>query len=155
MYCWYIRNTYLENNLKNPTRTTQCGVGVDLSRIMLPTYLLAAREDHIVPWRTAYATTGLLGGETRFVLAASGHVAGVINPPFRNKRSYWTNERLSPTTEGWLSSAEEKAGSWWPDWVDWLKRQSAGTKPAPTELGNAKFQPIESAPGRYVQMKVD
>jgi len=155
MYCWYIRNTYLENNLKNPARTTQCGVGVDLSRIMLPTYLLAAREDHIVPWRTAYATTGLLGGETRFVLAASGHVAGVINPPSRNKCSYWTNERLSPTTEGWLSSAEEKAGSWWPDWADWLKRQSAGTKPAPTELGNAKFQPIESAPGRYVQMKVD
>lgn len=154
MYCWYIRNTYLENNLKKPARTTQCGVGVDLSRVVLPTYLLAAREDHIVPWRTAYATTALMRGGIRFVLAASGHVAGVINPPSRNKRSYWTNERVSLSAEGWLSSAEEKAGSWWPDWTDWLKRQSLGTKAAPTELGNAKFRPVEPAPGRYVQMKV-
>jgi polyhydroxyalkanoate synthase subunit PhaC len=155
MYCWYIRNTYLENNIKSPARTVQCGAGVDLSRISLPTYLLAAREDHIVPWRTAYATTGLVRGESRFVLASSGHVAGVINAPSRTKRSYWINERRVPTADEWLSSAQENPGSWWPDWSRWLKSQSAAIKPAPIELGNARYRPIEPAPGRYVRAKVE
>lgn len=155
MYCWYIRNTYLENNIKSPNRTTQCGVRIDLSRIAVPTYLLAAREDHIVPWRTAYATSRTVGKRTRFVLAASGHVAGVINPPSRNKRNYWVNEELSPTAEAWLSNAEERSGSWWPDWDQWLKKQWSGTKPAPTEFGNARFRPIEPAPGRYVRVETE
>jgi polyhydroxyalkanoate synthase len=155
MYCWYIRNAYLENNIKFPGRTTQCGVGVDLSRVVLPTYLLAAREDHIVPWRTAYATSAHVSGDTRFVLAASGHIAGVINPPSRNKRSCWVNDQLSLTPDGWLSEAEEKAGSWWPDWERWLKGHSIGVKPAPTQPGNARFEPIEAAPGRYVLAKAN
>ena len=153
MYCWYIRNTYLENSIKDPGKTTQCGVPVDLSKITVPFYLLASRADHIVPWKTAFRSTDLIGGEARFVLAASGHVAGVINPPARNKRSHWLNGDLESDPQGWFDGAEEKPGSWWPDWSAWMRRHSNGTIPAPVQQGNARFGPIEPAPGRYVKKK--
>ncbi|MGY3586990.1 polyhydroxyalkanoate synthase [Bradyrhizobium sp. USDA 4341] len=153
MYCWYTRNTYLENNLKDPGKTTQCGVPVDFSRITAPFYLLASREDHIVPWKTAFRSKDLIGGEARFVLAASGHVAGVINPPARNKRSHWLSDDSESDPEGWLDGAEERPGSWWPDWNAWLGRHSGGTISAPEVQGSARFNPIESAPGRYVKEK--
>ena len=153
MYCWYTRNTYLENSIKDPGKTTQCGVPIDLSRITAPFYLLASREDHIVPWRTAFRSKDLVGGEARFVLAASGHVAGVINPPGRNKRSHWLNDDLESDPQGWFDGAEERPGSWWPDWNAWMRRRSGGTIPAPVEQGNARFGPIEPAPGRYVKEK--
>ncbi len=153
MYCWYTRNTYLENNIKDPGKTTQCGVPVDLSKIEVPIYLLASREDHIVPWKTAFRSKDLVGGEARFVLAASGHVAGVINPPARNKRSHWLNDDLESDPQGWLDAAEEKPGSWWPDWDAWMRRHSSGTIPAPAQQGNTRFRPIEPAPGRYVKEK--
>ena len=153
MYCWYTRNTYLENNIMDPGKTTQCGVPVDLSKITAPVYLLASREDHIVPWKAAYLTKDLIGGDARFVLAASGHVAGVINPPARNKRSHWLNDELVSDPQRWLEAAQEKPGSWWPDWDAWMKHHSSGTIPAPTELGNAQYHPIEPAPGRYVKLK--
>lgn len=151
MYCWYTRNAYVENNIKDPGGTTQCGVPVDLSGIKAPLYVLAAREDHIVPWRTAYLSTAFVGSAPRFVLAASGHVAGVINPPARNKRSHWVNEDLSCAAEDWLLKATEKPGSWWPDWDAWLKSHSNGVTPAPTRSGNRTYQAIEAAPGRYVK----
>ena len=153
MYCWYTRNTYLENNIKVPGKTTQCGVPVDLSKIDLPIYLLASREDHIVPWKSAFRSKDLVGGEARFVLAASGHVAGVINPPARNKRSHWLNDDLESDPQGWFDAAEERPGSWWPDWDAWLKRYSEGVIPAPDKPGNAQYKPIEAAPGRYVKEK--
>jgi polyhydroxyalkanoate synthase len=153
MYCWYTRNTYLENNIKDPGKTTQCGVPVDLSMISVPFYLLASRADHIVPWKTAFRSIDLVGGEARFVLAASGHVAGVINPPARNKRSHWLNDDLESDPQGWFDGAEEKPGSWWPDWNAWMRRHSNGTIPAPIQQGNARFSPIEPAPGRYVKEK--
>jgi polyhydroxyalkanoate synthase len=153
MYCWYTRNTYLENNIKDPGKTTQCGVPVDLSMISVPFYLLASRADHIVPWKTAFRSKDLVGGEARFVLAASGHVAGVINPPSRNKRSHWLNDDLESDPQGWFDGAEEKPGSWWPDWNAWMRRHSNGTIPAPIQQGNARFSPIEPAPGRYVKEK--
>jgi polyhydroxyalkanoate synthase subunit PhaC len=153
MYCWYTRNTYLENNLRVPGKTTQCGVAVDLSKIDAPLYILASREDHIVPWKSAFRSKDLVGGETRFVLAASGHVAGVINPPARNKRSHWLNDDLESGPQGWLDAAEEKPGSWWPDWDAWMARHSNGKIPAPAQQGNAQFKPIEPAPGRYVKEK--
>jgi polyhydroxyalkanoate synthase len=153
MCCWYTRNTYLENNIKDPGKTTQCGIPVDLSKIEAPVYLLASREDHIVPWKTAYLTKNLMGGGARFVLAASGHVAGVINPPARGKRSHWLNDELVSDPQGWLEAAQEKPGSWWPDWDAWMKHHSNGTIPAPMELGNAQYHPIEPAPGRYVKQK--
>jgi polyhydroxyalkanoate synthase len=153
MYCWYTRNTYLENNIKDPGKTMQCGVPVDFSKIKVPIYLLASREDHIVPWKTAFRSKDLVGGEARFVLAASGHVAGVINPPARNKRSHWLNDDLESDPQGWFDAAEEKPGSWWPDWDAWMRRHSTGTIPAPNQQGDARFSPIEPAPGRYVREK--
>ena len=153
MYCWYTRNTYLENNIKDPGKTTQCGVRVDFSKIDVPIYLLASREDHIVPWKTAFRSKDLVGGEARFVLAASGHVAGVINPPARNKRSHWLNDDLESDPQGWFDAAEEKPGSWWPDWTAWMRRNSSGTVSAPKAQGNGNYPAIEPAPGRYVKLK--
>ena len=119
----------------------------------MPLYVLASREDHIVPWQSAYSSKGLIGTDPRFVLAASGHVAGVINPPARNKRSYWTRDDLNADAADWLEKAEEKPGSWWPDWDAWMKRHSSGTVGAPAHPGNANHPVIEPAPGRYVKQK--
>ena len=148
--CWYMRNMYLENNLRVPGKLAMCGANVDLGKLEMPVYLLATREDHIVPWQSAYQSTRILGGKIRFVLGASGHIAGVINPVSKNKRSYWVNEDVKTEAEGWLTAAEEKKGSWWADWADWLKPLS-GEQRAPRKPGNANYKPIEPAPGRYVR----
>jgi polyhydroxyalkanoate synthase subunit PhaC len=153
MYCWYARNTYLENKIREPGATTQCGERIDLSKVKTPIYILASREDHIVPWQSAYRSKDIMGYEARFVLAASGHVAGVINPPARNKRSHWLNDDVSCEAAKWLDKAEEKPGSWWPDWDQWMKRHSSGRVPAPSHPGNGIFHVIEPAPGRYVRQK--
>lgn len=155
MYCWYARNTYVENNIKDPGKTVQCGVPVDLGKVTVPAYLLASREDHIVPWKSAFRSRDLLGGETRFVLASSGHVAGVINPPARNKRSHWLNDDAESDPQAWLDSARERPGSWWPDWAAWLKQHSTGLVTAPPLQGNEHYQPIELAPGRYARQKTN
>jgi len=158
MYCWYVRNTYLENRLREPGAVVNCGVPVDLGAIGLPSFVLASREDHIVPWKSAYRTVGLLGGDTRFVLGASGHVAGVVNPPAKKKRGFWA----SPATLGnrypadpgqWLAQAEEHPGSWWPLWSQWLAAHAGGERKAPKTLGNRRHKAIEPAPGRYVKEK--
>jgi polyhydroxyalkanoate synthase len=154
MYCWYLRNTYLENKLREPGRTSVLGVPVDFGGIDLPSYVLATREDHIVPWRTAYQTTQLIKGEKRFVLGASGHIAGVINPASRNKRSYWTGDKLSTNADEWLARAAESPGSWWTDWSEWLARRGGGRVKAAARLGNAEFKPLEPAPGRYVKHRI-
>jgi len=153
MYCWYTRNTYLENKIKEAGATTQCGERIDLSKVKVPIYMLASREDHIVPWQSAYRSKDIIGREPRFVLAASGHVAGVINPPARNRRSYWLNDDLNGEAKDWLDKAEEKPGSWWPDWDLWMKRHSGGTVAAPSHPGNEVFRVIEPAPGQYVRQK--
>ena len=148
--CWYMRNLYHDNNLRVPGKLEMCGVKVDLGSLDMPVYLLATREDHIVPWHSAYQSTRILSGKVRFVLGASGHIAGVINPASKNKRSYWVNDDVKVDAAGWLAAAEEKKGSWWPDWVAWLK-PLAGEARAPRKLGSAKCMPIEPAPGRYVK----
>jgi polyhydroxyalkanoate synthase len=153
MYCWYIRNMYLENNLRIPNRLTMCDTPVDLGRVDLPSYVLATVEDHIVPWRSAYRTTGLFKGDTRFVLGASGHIAGVINPASKNKRSYWVSDKRCDDPATWLAGAEEKPGSWWNDWIGWLKPWAEDVLPARTQLGSNLYPPGESAPGRYVKAK--
>jgi polyhydroxyalkanoate synthase len=130
------------------------GSPVDLSRVRHPTYVLATREDHIVPWRTAYRTTQLLKGDMRFVLGASGHVAGIVNPASKNKRSYWTGGKPTGDPESWLAAATEKPGSWWTDWSAWLERFGGERVKARAHLGNAKYKPIEPAPGRYVKDRV-
>jgi hypothetical protein len=155
MFCWYVRNTYLENKLREPGKTIQCGVPVDLSKIDMPAFLYASREDHIVPWHTAYASARLLSGDTTFVLGASGHIAGVINPPAKNKRNYWADGVSGADAEKWLSSAQSVPGSWWPNWTGWLEQQGGPKVPARTLLGNEKYRSIEPAPGRYVKARAD
>jgi polyhydroxyalkanoate synthase len=154
MYCYYLRNTYLENRLCVPGALVNCGVPVDLGKITVPVFVLATREDHIVPWRSAYGTIGLVGGDKTFVLGASGHVAGVVNPAGKNRRSYWTAEAHPPQPDAWLESAEEHKGSWWPRWMDWLARHAGGLRAAPAAAGNVQYQPIEPAPGRYVKQRI-
>ena len=154
MYCWYVRNTYLENKLREPGRVSTMGVPVDLGRVVVPAYVLATREDHIVPWRTAYRTTQLLKGDMRFVLGASGHVAGIVNPASKNKRSYWTGGEPTGEPESWLAAATERPGSWWIDWSAWLERFGGERVKARARLGNAEYKPIEPAPGRYVKHRV-
>jgi polyhydroxyalkanoate synthase len=154
MYCWYLRNTYLENKLRVPGATSVLGVPVDFGKIDLPAYVLATREDHIVPWRTAYQTTQLVKGEKRFVLGASGHVAGVINPASKNKRSYWTSDSVPEKPDDWLSGAAEMPGSWWNDWSEWLARHGGARVKARSRLGNAEFAPLEPAPGSYVKHRI-
>jgi polyhydroxyalkanoate synthase len=154
MYCYYLRNTYLENKLRVPGALTSCGARVDLGRIELPAYIVATREDHIVPWRSAYRTVQLLGGEKTFVLGASGHIAGIVNPLSKNRRSHWTGTPYPAEPEDWLSGATEHPGSWWGRWADWLAQQRGGTRNAPAEIGSKKYQPIEPAPGRYVKERL-
>jgi polyhydroxyalkanoate synthase len=153
MFCWYLRNTYLENKLREPGALTICGEKVDLSRIDAPVYIYGSREDHIVPWESAYASTQILSGPKRYVLGASGHIAGVINPPQKKKRSYWTNEQLDADANQWLEGSTEQPGSWWTDWSDWLKQHAGKEIAAPKTPGNKTYKPIEPAPGRYVKQK--
>jgi polyhydroxyalkanoate synthase len=151
MYAYYIRNMYLENNLKTPGKLRMCGVPVDLRKIVLPAYVLATREDHIVPWHTAYSSARLLRGKTQFVLAASGHIAGVVNPASRNRRNYWVGAKLTKDPERWLKTAESRPGSWWPDWSKWLAQHGGPRVPPRASLGNSQYPVIEPAPGRYVK----
>ena len=153
MYCWYVRNTYLENKLAEPGGTLQCGVPVDLGALDMPAYLYASREDHIVPWQTAYAGHRVLGGETTFVLGASGHIAGVINPAAKNKRNHWVSKRPSGDADQWLAGATDVPGSWWPHWSAWLARHAGPKVAAPKTAARGKYRPIEAAPGRYVKEK--
>ncbi len=153
MYCWYLRHTYLQNELRQPGKLTVCGEKLDLGAIEVPTYIYASREDHIVPWTSAYRSTGIVQGKRRFVLGASGHIAGVINPASKNKRSYWVNERLADTAKAWFDAATEKPGSWWRDWAGWLAEQGGVMVAAPKARGTRKHKPIEPAPGRYVRQK--
>ena len=159
MFCWYLRNAYLENNLRVPGKLTVAGERLDFSNIAAPTFIYASREDHIVPWVSAYASTGLLNpkapDKNRFVLGASGHIAGVINPAKKNKRSYWTNDKLDPDAQAWLDGATEHPGSWWSEWAGFLASHGGQKIKAPRKFGNAAFPPIEPAPGRYVKVKAE
>jgi polyhydroxyalkanoate synthase subunit PhaC len=154
MYTWYLRNTYFENNLVKPGKCTVCGEKVDLRKVDIPVYIYGSREDHIVPIAGAYASTQHLPGRKRFVMGASGHIAGVINPPAKNKRSYWTNDQLPKTHAQWLQGAKEHPGSWWNDWMGWLKPHGGKQIPAPRRYGKGEYKVIEPAPGRYVKAKV-
>ena len=153
MYAWYLRNTYFENNLVKPGKCTVCGEKVDLGKLDMPVFIYGSREDHIVPIVGAYASTRHLPGKKRFVMGASGHIAGVINPPANKKRSYWTNEKLPQTFDEWLKGAKEHPGSWWPEWSGWLKGYAGKQIPAPKSYGKGKYKAIEPAPGRYVKAK--
>jgi len=153
MYCWYLRHTYLQNDLKVPGRLTVCGEKIDLGAIEAPVFVYGSREDHIVPWMAAYASTPLFKGKVRFTLGASGHIAGVINPPAKKKRSYWSSDKVPASAEKWFEGATEHPGSWWTDWTGWLKPMGGKLVAAPKGPGNRNYKAIEPAPGRYVKAK--
>jgi polyhydroxyalkanoate synthase len=155
MYAWYLRNTYLENNLVKPGKLVVCGEKVDFRKVDLPVYIYGSREDHIVPIGASYASVQHLPGKKRFVMGASGHIAGVINPPVKKKRSHWTNDKLPASHEEWQAGATEHPGSWWTDWSHWLKPHAGKQVPAPKRYGKGiAYKAIEPAPGRYVTVKV-
>jgi len=159
MFCWYLRNTYLENSLKVPGKLKVAGEKVDLSKIAAPAFIYASREDHIVPWNSAYQSTRILNNKNpelnKFILGASGHIAGVINPAAKKKRSYWTNDARPASHDEWFNGAVEHPGSWWGEWSEFLAAHGGKDVKARSKLGNAKYVPIEAAPGRYVKAKAD
>jgi polyhydroxyalkanoate synthase len=155
LYAWYVRNMYFENNLRVPDKLTALGTPLNLRRITVPTFVLAAREDHIVPWHSAYISARLLGSDDlEFVLAASGHIAGVINPASKNRRSYWAGKgKPQESHEEWLADAQQVPGSWWPRWSAWLAKRSGGEVSAPSKTGNRGHPELEPAPGSYVKVR--
>ena len=152
MHAFYLRHMYQQNLLSTPNGLTLDGEALDLSLVKTPAYFLSTREDHIAPWRSTYRGTQLLGGPKRFVLAASGHIAGVVNPPEGGKYNHWVNESLPENAQDWLDGASELAGSWWPDWNRWITALAPEQVPA-RNPGDGALPAIEPAPGSYVRVK--
>jgi polyhydroxyalkanoate synthase len=153
MHSFYLRNFYQKNKLVEPGGITLAGVPIDLRAISVPTYFLSAREDHISPWKSNYRGTQIMSGQNRFTLAASGHIAGVINPPAAKKYCFWTNNKTPENPDEWLAGAQSKDGSWWPDWDAWTKKLSGKEMVPAREPGTGKLKAIDEAPGPYVSMK--
>jgi polyhydroxyalkanoate synthase subunit PhaC len=151
MHSFYLRNMYQENLLTKPGGISLDGVPIDLRKISTPSFLLSTREDHITPWRSTYAATQLYRGPVKFVLSASGHIAGVINPP-GGKYGHWENEKDPPTSEEWLATATPQPDSWWPTWESWISQCAGGNVPA-RHPGDGKLKPLEDAPGSYVKVR--
>ena len=151
MFAYYLTEFYVGNRLAQPGALTMMGERIDLSQLTMPVYVYASRDDHIVPWKSAWRTTGLVGSaDVTFVLGASGHIAGVVNPPDPPKRSHWVNELLPDDADAWLARAEEVPGSWWPNWWRWLEPHGGARVAAPKSPGSRRHAALEPAPGRYV-----
>ncbi|HVC55248.1 MAG TPA: class I poly(R)-hydroxyalkanoic acid synthase [Stellaceae bacterium] len=153
MHSYYLRKMYQENLLVKPGGITLGGVAIDLRKIKTPSFLLSTREDHIAPWRSTYAATQIYGGPVKFVLSASGHIAGVVNPP-GSKYGHFENEATPSTADEWLAGATTHADSWWPVWQRWIAGHSGGEVPARSP-GDGKLTPIEDAPGSYVKLRAE
>ena len=154
MYSFYITEMYLKNNFCKPDAISLCGEKIDLSQIDIPCYFLSTIGDHIAPWKSTFDGMELLGGNKEFVLGASGHIAGVINPPAKKRRHFWINGEQQQGADHWLETAERKEGSWWGHWTTWLKRRAGKKQPAPA-VGSQQYPAIEPAPGRYVRVKIE
>jgi polyhydroxyalkanoate synthase len=152
MHSFYLRRMYQQNDLVKPGAIELDGVPLDLRKIKVPTYMISTREDHIAPWKSTYRGTQIYGGKVRFVLAASGHIAGVVNPPESGKYSHWVNEELPPDPEDWFKGATELSGSWWPDWQRWVTGLDKATVPARVP-GDGQLRPLCDAPGTYVAVQ--
>jgi len=155
MYSYYLRNMYMENKLVAAGGLEICGVAVDLRKVKTPSYFLSAVDDHIAPWKSTFVGTELMKGPIEFVLGASGHIAGVINPASKNKRNYWVGGELGKGADHWQATAESQPGSWWNHWIVWVGKQGGESIAAPQQLGNETYQQIEAAPGRYVLRRID
>jgi polyhydroxyalkanoate synthase len=150
-HSFYLRNCYLDN-LLSASKMTIDGVPLNLKKIKVPVYNLATREDHIAPAKSVALGSNFFGGPVKFVVSGSGHIAGVVNPPSKNKYQYWTGPAPEGADiDGWFAKATEHPGSWWPDWFDWLKTTNDATAPA-RKPGGGKLPPIEDAPGSYVRV---
>jgi polyhydroxyalkanoate synthase subunit PhaC len=152
MHAYYLRNMYQENKLVVPNALSLAGVPIDLRKVATPAFLLSTKEDHIAPWKSTYAATQIYRGPVRFVLAASGHIAGVVNPPGRSKYGHWVNGKLPANPEDWFAGAKYIQESWWPAWEKWITDYSGGNVPA-RQPGDGKLKPIEDAPGSYVRVR--
>jgi polyhydroxyalkanoate synthase len=153
MHSFYLRKMYQENVLKDPGGVTLCGEPIDLSKIDIPVYMISTLEDHIAPWKATFAGTNLYSGSVRFVLSASGHIAGVVNPPAANKYCYWTNNRKTKNPDTWLKNATQHDGSWWVDWEKWVKPH-AGDMVDARDPEKGPLKAIEPAPGQYVKTRL-
>ncbi len=156
MHSFYLRNMYLNNQLREPGGIELDGVPIDLGKVKAPSYFISTIEDHIAPWKGTYLGAGALGGPVRFVLGGSGHIAGIVNPPSANKYGYWTNDAkaLPATSEEWFEGSQQNEGSWWTDWQQWVVAQDAATVPA-RDPAKGKLKVIEDAPGSYVKFRLD
>ncbi len=154
-FLFYLKNMYMENKLVEKGGVSINNTPIDLSAINVPSYFLAAQADHIVLWQAAYKSAKVLGGDVRFVLTESGHVAGVINPASKGKYPHWVSDEMPDDAADWLASAAQQTGSWWNDWNTWLEERS-GSKVKAKKVGNRKQYPVlESAPGSYVRRRLD
>jgi len=153
MHSFYLRNMYQENRLVKPGGISLDGVPIDLAKVRTPAFLLSTREDHIAPWRSTYAATRIYKGPVKFVLSASGHIAGVVSPP-GGKYGHWENDKNPPTPEEWLEGAAQHPGSWWPAWQRWIGKYAGGAVPA-RQPGDGQLTPIEDAPGSYVRVRAE
>lgn len=151
-HIFYLRSCYIKNLLSKPDGMELAGELLDMGKVKTPSYFISTREDHITPWKSIYTGAQLFSGPVRFVLGGSGHIAGVINPPVKNKYSYFTNDHLADDPDVWLEGAKEHKGSWWPDWQNWIK-SCAGKKVAARTPG-AKLGVLEEAPGSYVKHRI-
>jgi polyhydroxyalkanoate synthase len=154
MHSFYLRNMYLKNLLGVPGGISLEGVPIDLSRVKLPAYFISTVEDHIAPWKTTYKGSQYLGGEVRFVLGGSGHIAGIVNPPSAKKYHYWTNEARPASADDWFKTSTQHPGSWWQDWQAWMETRNAGEKVPARKPGDSGLKPLEDAPGSYVMLRL-
>ncbi|WP_303289300.1 alpha/beta hydrolase [Marinobacter sp. SS5-14b] len=152
MHSYYLREMYLHNRLVEPDALTICGETINLAEVQVPSFFLSARQDHIAKWKTTYKGAQVYGGDVRFVLSGSGHIAGVINPPYKEKYGYWTHDGIPENPDDWFNGAEHHSGSWWPHWKEWVKNHEGPQVPARLP-GDGKLEIIEDAPGSYVKMK--
>ena len=152
MHSFYLRRMYQENKLVEPGNIVLDGVSIELQKIEVPSFMVSAKEDHIAPWKSTYAATQLFKGSVKFCLAASGHIAGIVNPPAAGKYCYWLNTRTPKDPDAWFRGAKQTDGSWWPEWAKWQSKFSDGKVPA-RQPGGDKLKPIEEAPGAYVKVR--
>jgi polyhydroxyalkanoate synthase len=150
MHSFYLRNMYIKNLLGVPGGMTLKGVPIDLSQVKVPSYFISTVEDHIAPWKTTYKGAKYLGGNVRFVLGGSGHIAGIVNPPSAKKYHFWTNDSLPASADEWFESATQQPGSWWDDWQRWIDERNGGEKVPARIPANA----IEDAPGSYAMLRL-
>ena len=154
MHSFYLRNMYLKNLLGVPGGITLEGVPIDLSKVKIPAYFISTAEDHIAPWKTTYKGSKYLGGEVRFVLGGSGHIAGIVNPPAAKKYHYWTNDARPESPDEWFKTATQHPGSWWEDWQAWMDGQNGGEKVPARVPGDGELKPLEDGPGSYVMLRL-